>query len=161
MSKKDVHAKEAPTTHDATKNYKIVIGILALLLAFMFVWAVVATAKAYDSSKELHRSKQAMSSRMHNLEKNKRYSMRDRMFTGGAFMGGENSNTRVTGTVAAVNDTSLTVAGNGTKKVVTLNGATKYLNDTKPKVNDSILAIGSTSGETFTASSVRVTNTNR
>lgn len=71
--------------------------------------------------------------------------------------GAYDSNTMVHGVVSAVSDSEMTIVGNGVSKKVTLTSSTTYGNN-KPKVNDSVMARGTTSGETFTATSVQVVN---
>ena len=80
------------------------------------------------------------------------------MRSGGMMRGGSyDSNTMVHGVVSAVSDSEMTIVGNGVSKKVTLTSSTTYGNN-KPKVNDSVMARGTTSGETFTATSVQVVN---
>lgn len=78
---------------------------------------------------------------------------------GGMMRGGYNydSNTMVNGVATAVSDSEMTVIGNGVSKKVALNSSTTY-GANKPKVNDSIAVRGTTSGDTFTATSVQVVN---
>lgn len=77
---------------------------------------------------------------------------------GGMMMrGGYDSNTMVHGVVSAVSDTEMTVVGNGVAKKVALPSSTTY-GANKPKVNDTVAVRGTTSGETFTATSVQVVN---
>ncbi len=71
--------------------------------------------------------------------------------------GAYDSNTMVHGVVSAVSDSEMTIVGNGVSKKVTLTSSTTY-GDSKPKLNDSVMARGTTSGETFTATSVQVVN---
>ena len=77
---------------------------------------------------------------------------------GGMMMrGGYDSNTMVHGVVSAVSDTEMTVVGNGVAKKVALPSSTTY-GANKPKVNDTVAVRGTTSGETFTATSVQIVN---
>ena len=71
--------------------------------------------------------------------------------------GGYDSNTMVHGTVTEVSDTEITVVGNGISKKVAVNASTTY-GDKKPSANDSVMIRGTTSGDTFTATSVKVVN---
>lgn len=77
------------------------------------------------------------------------------MMRGG--VGGYDASTMAHGVVTAVSDSEMTVVGNGTSKKITLNSSTTY-GTNKPKVNDSVMVRGTTSGETFTATSVQVVN---
>ncbi len=62
---------------------------------------------------------------------------------------------RVKGVVTAVDDTTITVAGNGTTTKIIINDNTTFSGDDKPAViNDSILAVGTKDGDTFTATRV-------
>lgn len=81
---------------------------------------------------------------------------------GGGFgmMRGEsgNSSTRISGVVTAVDGDTLTVAGNGTTVTVKVTDSTTYSGSSKPAtVNDSIVAVGTTSDDVFTATSIRLT----
>ncbi len=70
---------------------------------------------------------------------------------------GMDSTDRIAGVVTAVNGDTITVAGNGKTSKVTVTSTTTYGGAAKPAVvNDSILAFGTTSGDTFTATSVRL-----
>jgi len=63
--------------------------------------------------------------------------------------------TRLSGVVTAVDGSMITVAGNGTTNKVIVNDSTTYTGSTKPAaVNDTIIAVGTTSGDTFTATRV-------
>lgn len=65
------------------------------------------------------------------------------------------STTRVNGVVTAVDGSTITVAGNGTTTKVVVDGSTTYIGDDKPAaVNDTIMAMGTKSGDTFTATRV-------
>lgn len=67
--------------------------------------------------------------------------------------------TFVHGVVTAVNGDSFTVAGNGTSKVVKTNSSTVYNNSgNKVAVNDTVSVMGTTNGETFTATRVYIRN---
>jgi hypothetical protein len=73
-------------------------------------------------------------------------------------MGDDNSDTRVSGVVTAVNGDTLTVAGNGTVVTVKVTDDTTYRGASKPAaVNDTITAIGTKSNDVLTATSVRLT----
>lgn len=72
-----------------------------------------------------------------------------------------NSSTHIGGVVSAVNGDSLTVIGSGTTKTVKTNGDTLYngaKDGKKPAVNETVSISGTTSGDTFTAKSVRILN---
>ena len=83
---------------------------------------------------------------------------------GGGMMGGrggfddsntDTSTTRVSGVVTSVDGTTITVAGNGTTTKVVVNDSTTYIGDDKPAaVNDTIMVVGTKSGDTFTATRV-------
>lgn len=75
----------------------------------------------------------------------------------GMMRGAVDASTMVHGTVTEVNETTMKVAGNGVVKTVTLNDKTTY-GTKKPAVNDSVMVRGTTSGDTFTATSVQVVN---
>lgn len=65
------------------------------------------------------------------------------------------STTRVSGVVTAVDGSTITVAGNGTTRKVIVNDSTVYVGDDKPAaVNDTIMVVGTTSGDTLTANRV-------
>lgn len=62
---------------------------------------------------------------------------------------------RVRGVVTAVNGSTITVAGNGTTTEVVVTDDTIYMGDDKPAaVNDTIMAVGTKQGDTFTATRV-------
>lgn len=69
------------------------------------------------------------------------------------------SATRVSGVVTAVDGDTITVAGNGTTKKVTVSSNTTYTGSSEPaKVNDTIVAFGAKdSSGTLVASTVRLT----
>ena len=72
-------------------------------------------------------------------------------------MNGVTSNEqRLSGVVTTVNGTSYTIAGGGKSNTVQTDGNTRYVNDKKPAVNDSVTVLGTTNNGTFTASEVVV-----
>ena len=61
----------------------------------------------------------------------------------------------MSGVVTAVDGSIITVAGNGTTTKVTTTDSTTYTGDDKPAaVNDTIMVVGTTSGDTFTATRI-------
>ena len=65
----------------------------------------------------------------------------------------------ISGVVTAVNGTSFDVGGGGTKTTVKTDGSTTWnTTDKKVSVNDSVIAYGTVSGSTLTATSVQITN---
>ena len=68
-----------------------------------------------------------------------------------------NDDNTVSGVVTKIDGSTLTVAGNGATKQVTINASTEYYGAAKPvKVNDSVRIQGTTSGETFTADQIMI-----
>ena len=65
-----------------------------------------------------------------------------------------NSSTRVSGVVTAVNGTHFTVASQGSTKDVETNSSTQYVDGSSVAVNDSVVASGTTTGSQFTADRV-------
>jgi hypothetical protein len=85
---------------------------------------------------------------------------RDGGMRGNGMRGGMNSNQqRLSGVVTALGTDSFTLAGNGITNTVKTNNDTDYNNATKVAVNDSVVAVGTTSNGTFTASAVYIYNT--
>ena len=76
----------------------------------------------------------------------------------GADMGGRigNSQDRVSGTVTAVNGSNFTVAGHGSSYQVQTNSSTQYQNGSAVKVNDTIVAFGTTNSGTLAATLVTI-----
>jgi hypothetical protein len=65
----------------------------------------------------------------------------------------------ISGVVTAVNGSSFDIGGGGTKTTVNTNGSTTWnTTDKKVSVNDSVIAYGTVSGSTLTATSVQITN---
>jgi len=75
-------------------------------------------------------------------------------FRGGA--GGLNSQNRISGVVTAVNGSSFTLAGQGSSTQVQTDSSTQYQGGNQVKVNDSVIAFGTTSNGTFTATEVAI-----
>jgi hypothetical protein len=75
-----------------------------------------------------------------------------------AFNGGDSTNTsgqtRLIGVVTAVNGDKLTVAGGGTTTQGTTNSSTDYVNGSAVKANDSVIIMGTKSGDTVTATRI-------
>jgi len=75
----------------------------------------------------------------------------------GGMMGGSRYNTgqsSIRGVVTAVNGSTFTVAGNGATNDVETTSSTQYRNGSQVKVNDSVVAFGSTNSGKFTATQV-------
>ncbi len=66
--------------------------------------------------------------------------------------------TYLTGVVVAVNSDNIVIAGNGKQTTITTNSSTKYDNDTKPVVNDTVTVVGTTADNKTTATEIAVTN---
>ena len=66
------------------------------------------------------------------------------------------SKIRIEGVVTAVNGSSITVAGHGATNTVTTNSSTQYVGGSQPKVNDTVVALGSISNDTFTATQISI-----
>jgi hypothetical protein len=73
----------------------------------------------------------------------------------GGFVYSSNANL-VSGVVTAVNGSTLTVAGDGSTSSVDTTSSTSYTNAPSAVVNDTVIATGSTSGGTFTATRIIV-----
>jgi hypothetical protein len=58
------------------------------------------------------------------------------------------------GVVTAVNGSTITVAGNGATNTVTTNSSTQYTGGSKAAVNDTIVAVGTTNNNVFTATRI-------
>ena len=78
--------------------------------------------------------------------------------SGGVGMGGRigNGQDRVTGTVTALNGQNFTVAGHGSSYQVQTNSSTQYQNGNTVKLNDTIVAFGTTNSGTLTATLVTI-----
>lgn len=66
--------------------------------------------------------------------------------------------TQTRGVVTAVNTDAVTVAGGGKTQTIKTNSSTKYADDMKPKVNDSVVITGTKDGDVLTATQVAVIN---
>jgi hypothetical protein len=79
------------------------------------------------------------------------------MHRGNAFIGkrgfGDNQN-RLHGTVTAVNGSGFTVAGNGAVTQVQTSSSTQYHGGNQVKVNDTVVASGTTSDGSFQATDI-------
>jgi len=75
---------------------------------------------------------------------------------GGGLYNSNSSGTRIEGVVTAANGNTLTVAGDGTTHSVVTSSSTTYTNGSSAAVDDTVVAIGSTSGGSFTATNVIV-----
>lgn len=94
------------------------------------------------------------------FERSAGFGFDDRHMTRGGMMGNRyqmNDDDHVSGVVTALNGSVLTVAGNGATKKVMINDSTEYYGAAQPiKVNDSVRIMGTTSGETFTATRIMI-----
>jgi hypothetical protein len=140
--------------HEKDHKQKLLLIGGGVVLGALIVLLVVLVAVGIKGAKD-HDSRYSMRG-MH-----ERGSMMDRKSDGAhgerKHSRGYDSNTMVHGTVTEISDTSMVIIGNGVSKKITLNTSTTY-GDKKPSVNDSVMAHGTTSGDTFTATSVRVVN---
>lgn len=66
--------------------------------------------------------------------------------------------TQTRGVVTAVNNDSIVVAGGGKAQTIKTNGSTKYVDDIKPKVNDTVVVTGTKDGDALMATQVAVLN---
>jgi hypothetical protein len=64
------------------------------------------------------------------------------------------SQSRLSGVVTAVSDSSFTTAGGGTTNTIQTNSSTQYSGGSKAAVNDTVIVVGTTSNSTFTATQV-------
>lgn len=82
----------------------------------------------------------------------------DRRGMRGGMMDDDTLNTtRVSGVVTAIDNGTLTVAGNGTTKQIKTTDTTEYYGAAQPvKVNDSVHVMGTTEGDVFTATRVMI-----
>lgn len=62
--------------------------------------------------------------------------------------------TQTQGVVTAVASDSITVAGGGKTQVIKTNSSTTYTDDVKPAVNDTVVVVGTKSGDTITATQI-------
>lgn len=66
--------------------------------------------------------------------------------------------TQTQGVVTAVNKDSIVIAGGGKTQTIKTNSSTNYVDDTKPAVNDTVVAVGTKDGDTITATQIAVYN---
>jgi hypothetical protein len=66
--------------------------------------------------------------------------------------------TQTQGVVTQVNSDNIVVAGGGKTQKITTNSSTTYVGDTKPAVNDTVVVVGTKSGDTITATQIEVFN---
>jgi len=66
--------------------------------------------------------------------------------------------TQTQGVVTSVSGDTVVVAGGGKTQSIKTNGDTKYTDDTKPGVNDTVVIVGTKDGDTITATQVTVYN---
>ena len=66
--------------------------------------------------------------------------------------------TQTQGVITAVNSDNIVVAGGGKTQTIKTNGDTKYSDDEKPAVNDTVVVTGTKDGDTITATQVVVFN---
>jgi len=66
--------------------------------------------------------------------------------------------TQTEGVITSVSGDTIVVAGGGKTQSIKTNGDTKYDDDTKPAVNDTVVVIGTKEGDTITATQVAVYN---
>ncbi len=66
--------------------------------------------------------------------------------------------TQTQGVVTQVNSDNIVVAGGGKTQTITTNSSTTYVGDTKPAVNDTVVIVGTKSGDTITATQIEVFN---
>ena len=163
---KKSNRREPKTAHQTEKRYKIAIAILGVVAVLGIACSAVLASKLYAQKqentkiskqhKEASRNKSGgPSAGAATGDARNRMSARNPMIFGG---GMANTANHVQGTVTAVGDGTITVAGSGKSKTVAVNDKTVYRADKKPAVNDTVLIFGSTSGETFTAKNITVMN---
>jgi hypothetical protein len=66
------------------------------------------------------------------------------------------SGSEVQGVITAIDGNKLTVAGNGTTSTVYTSSSTQYIGGSNVVVNDTVDVSGTTSADTFTASSISI-----
>lgn len=84
------------------------------------------------------------------------YMMGGHRFMAGDGMFGQDYQTRVIGTVTAVNGSDFTVAGGGTTNSVKTDSSTQWEGGNSVKANDTVVAYGSVNNGTFTATLVQI-----
>lgn len=82
--------------------------------------------------------------------------MGDHRFIGGGGMFGQDYQARVIGTVTSTNGSDFTVAGGGTTNTVKTDNSTQWEGGNSVKTNDTVVAYGSVSNGTFTATLVQI-----
>jgi len=66
--------------------------------------------------------------------------------------------TQTQGVVTQVNSDNIIVAGGGKTQTIKTDSSTTYVGDTKPAVNDTVVVVGTKSGDTITATQIEVFN---
>lgn len=148
------------TVPKITGGWWVVVAVIVGFATLGMVAACFAMQRSFVRHDGLHTVGQGMSVRDFDTDVHMRRGSGDRMQDGMMRWGGYGSDTstnssRVFGVVTAVNDTTLTVAGNGTTTKIIVTDDTTYMGDDKPaKVNDTIMAVGTKDGDTITATRV-------
>ena len=126
-------------------GYKIAAAVVALILVFgVFVVGAIAGRASGDRFMGWHNSI--------TIKPGPAMMQRRGVSQGGLF----STTNHISGVVTAVNGDSLTVAGNGATNTVTTNSSTQYQGGGSVKINDTVIAFGSTSSNTFTATEVDI-----
>ena len=137
--------QEKPSKYIDTHIHKSWIAGLAALLILFVVFMFGMAAGRFGTGNFGHRQSVFMKGIMMSG---------DRGFGGMMHSGLINSQDRVAGTVTAVNGSSFTLAGNGSSYSVQTNSSTQWQNGRSVKVNDTVMAFGTTNGGVLTATQV-------
>lgn len=160
---KKTSAKSSDKPSQTTSGSKWIIYSLMAFVATFGVVAIVFSAQNASSKNDeiqsVMRGKIMQEFRTDDTMPDQGRGMRGGMMgRGGEFdvdMSVDTYITRVNGVVTAVDGSIITVAGNGTTTKVVVSDDTIFIGDDKPAmVNDTIMAIGTLNGDTFTASRI-------
>ena len=138
------HVTQSNTTNRARSPLWYVLGTL---IAVVFIILLAGAFKHALIRQDTGR-----------FERSAGFGFDDRHMARGGMKGNRdrtNDGAHIRGLVTALNGSVLTIAGNGTTKKVTINDSTEYYGAAQPvKVNDSVRIMGTTSGDTFTATRI-------
>ena len=139
----------------------VVVGVVALYAVFMLAaFMLIHAFKDVDMSEFAPTDQQTTewSSHRPSFAHERSYTVQNSSSDGLTTTTTNKTYTQTQGVVTAVNGDSIVVAGGGKTQTIKTNDATKYEDDTKPVVNDTVVVVGTKDGDTITATQIAVYN---
>jgi len=137
----------------------IVLGVVGLYLLMMALGFWVFHAFGNTNTQTIGGPNEGQSSQQRMRFSNERdFTVRESESDGLTTTTTKTTYTQTQGVVSSVNGDTIVVAGGGKTQSIKTNGHTKYTEDVKPAVNDTVVIVGTKDGDTITATQVAVYN---